>query len=81
MTTLDPQNVTLTMFDELNETNVERTIDITNVMVNNPNALDGWEGDIIGNKKQIEVKLNEWIKERGNQQHETILTLISWSFN
>lgn len=73
--------VTLKMYDELNETNVERTIDGSNLLVNDTNAPEGWESDIVGNKKQIEANLNKWISERGNDQHDTILTLKSWSVN
>lgn len=73
--------VTLTMFDELNEINVERTIDGSNLIVNNTSAPMGWESHKIGSKDQITENLNKWIDERGNQQHNTVLTLISWSVN
>jgi hypothetical protein len=75
------KTVTLIMLDELTEKQVERTIDISNVTVPNYNAADGWECDIIGTVEQQRKGLNMWINERGNQQHETILTLVSWSIN
>jgi hypothetical protein len=73
--------VTLKMQDELNEIIVERTIDGSNLMVNNENVPNGWESHTIGNENQISKNLNRWILERGNQQHNTILTLIDWKIN
>ena len=73
--------VTLNMFDELNEVEVSRTIDGSNLMVNNDSSPLGWECNKIGTNEQIEKNLNIWINERGNQQHETILTLTSWKVN
>ena len=73
--------VTLNMFDELNEVELSRTIDGSNLMVNDINASLGMECHKIGTDSQIEKNLNLWISERGNNQHETILTLISWKIN
>ena len=73
--------VTIQMQDELNEKVIERTIDASNLLVNNDNAPLGFESSIIGNTKQQERSLNNWILERGNEQHDTILTLISWVIN
>tara|TARA_R110000796_G_scaffold34373_4_gene88858 strand:- start:7093 stop:7314 length:222 start_codon:yes stop_codon:yes gene_type:complete len=67
--------VTLTMTDELTETKVERTIDITNAMASGTVC---WE--LRGPNNQRE-NLENWIKERGNQQHDTILTLDTWKLN
>lgn len=75
------KTVTLKMWDELNEVNVERTIDYSNILVNNDNAQNGWECHVVGSNTEIEESLNNWIEERGNKQHDTILTLISWSIN
>jgi ribosome recycling factor len=75
------KTVTLFMFDELNEKQVERTIDISNVTVADTNAPDGWECDVIGTTEQQRKGLNAWISERGNEQHDTILTLQSWAIN
>ena len=68
-------NVTLQMNDLLNDTSVERTIDISNAYSNGSIC---WE--LKGREAQAEG-LNRWINERGNDQHETILELVSWSFN
>ena len=68
-------SVTLQMKDLLNETTIERTIDITNAYSNGSVC---WE--LRGRSEQAE-NLNKWINERGNNQHETILELLSWSFN
>jgi hypothetical protein len=73
--------VTLNMYDELNEKNVSRTIDGSNLMVNNTDALQGWECNKIGTNPQIENNLNVWISERGNDQHDTLLTLTDWKIN
>ena len=73
--------VTLKMWDELNQINVERTIDGSNLLVNNSKAALGWESHVVGTDKQIEFNLNRWISERGNEQHDTLLTLNSWIIN
>lgn len=73
--------VTLKMYDEFNEIEVVRTIDGSNIMVNNTKAPLDFEHNIKGTEKQIEENLNKWISERGNDQHETLLTLISWEIN
>tara|TARA_R110002050_G_scaffold136912_3_gene260209 strand:+ start:388 stop:621 length:234 start_codon:yes stop_codon:yes gene_type:complete len=73
--------VTLKMFDELNEVEVIRKIDGSNLLVNDNNAALDMECHKIGTNKQIEKNLNTWISERGNQQHDTLLTLISWKIN
>jgi hypothetical protein len=73
--------VTLKMWDEFNEINVERTIDGSNILVDNSKAAWGWECHVIGTDKQIEDNLNAWISERGNEQHDTLLTLKSWAIN
>ncbi len=69
------------MYDEFNEIEVVRTIDGSNIMVNNTKAPLDFEHNIKGTDKQIEENLNKWISERGNDQHETLLTLISWEIN
>lgn len=73
-------SVTLFMQDELNGNKVERTIDGSNLMVPD-NSTFGWECNKIGTSEEIESNLNNWIKERGNQQHETLLTLEGWKIN
>ena len=73
--------VTLKMYDELNQKNVERTIDGSNIMVADTNALPGMECNKIGNDQQIKEKLDQWINERANKQHNTILSLINYKIN
>ena len=75
------RTVTVNMKDELNDVNVERTIDLSNVLVNNKNAKYGFECHVVGSNAEIEASLNNWIEERANEQHDTILTLISWTIN
>ena len=66
------ETVTLTMLDEMTEKEITRTIDITNAM-ETCSELKGIESQ----KRNLEL----WIQERGNEQHETILTLQSWTLN
>ena len=73
--------VTLRMTDELTEKEVVRTIDIGVLLINDDNALSGWEGDIIAPVERQRKQLQRWIREHGNQQHDTILTLNSWEIN
>jgi hypothetical protein len=67
--------VTLQMIDELTGKTVSRTIDAINAYSNGDYC---WE---LKGENEQRKNLNKWILERGNQQHETILTLVSWSFN
>lgn len=60
--------VKVTMTDDFTRETITREIDITNAMINNMIASDA----------QITENLNQWINQRANQQHETILTLVSY---
>ena len=66
------KQVVVRMFDELNQVNVERTICASNVMVSASDCRK------IGTEEQQKTLLNDWIAQRANQQHETILSLLSW---
>ena len=68
------ENVTLIMKDELTGAQVERTISATNAMTS------GYPCYELKSKSHQRKALESWINERGNDQHETILTLQSWSF-
>lgn len=72
--------VNLIMVDILESKEVLRTIDISNVLVADNSVLD-FECNKIGNEKQILKGINNWISERGNKQHETILELKSYTIN
>ena len=61
----------LTMTDDLTGSKVLRSIDISNLINWNTQMVVKTEG------KQREM-LEEWINERGNEQHDTLLTLNSW---
>ena len=65
------ETVTLKMDDLLNGTIIERTIDISNLFM----------GMELGSKEDQTYKLNCWISNRGNQQHNTILRLKSFKIN
>jgi hypothetical protein len=67
--------VTLKMIDELTGENVSRTIDATNAFTS---GSVSWE---LRGEQDQRKNLNRWITERGNSQHNTILSLVSWSFN
>lgn len=67
--------VTLTMIDELTAETVTRTIDKTNAMSSGDVC---WE---LRGESEQRKNLERWISERGNDQHDTILSLKSWNFN
>ena len=58
----------LELKDLLNNTFVSRQIDLSNIFTGHKPATKENQTDL----------LNRWIKERGNDQHETILELKSW---
>ena len=67
-------NVELTMTDDLNSKTVVRTIDKTNAMTSGSVC---WE---LRDEASQREALEEWIQDRGNEQHETLLSLTSWKF-
>ena len=67
-------NVELTMTDELTGDTLTRRIDKTNAMTSGDFC---WE---LRDKESQRKALENWIQERGNQQHETLLSLLSWRF-
>ncbi len=69
------KTVTLEMHDEMTGENVTRTIDATNAY---SNGSECWE---LRGENEQRANLENWIDERANEQHNTILTLISWSFS
>ena len=69
------ETVTVTMTDELTGKEVVRTIDATNAY---SSGSECWEKR--GENEQ-RANLENWISERANDQHNTILSLISWNFN
>jgi hypothetical protein len=69
------QDVTLTMKDELTGKVVTRIIDITNAMNSGSACYE------LGDEASQRRNLENWINERGNEQHETILSLVSWEIN
>lgn len=69
------KTVTLNMKDLLNGGQIERTIDATNAYSSGDIA---WE---LRTESEQRKNLENWILERGNKQHDTILELVSWNFN
>ena len=67
-------NVTLVMEDELTGEMVERTIHKLNAY---SSGSECWE---LRGENEQRANLEQWITDRGNEQHDTILKLISWSF-
>lgn len=67
-------NVTLKMTDIINNSQVTRTICATNAMTSSYPCYE------LGSEEEQRVALQDWINERGNAQHETILQLDSWTF-
>jgi hypothetical protein len=66
-----PHSIKLNMIDTLTDRPVTRVIDISNAL-----STVGEYSMIV--EKNIRAKLERWIDEAGNDQHETILTLINW---
>ena len=52
---------------------VFREIDITNICFS---GSECW--NVAQNREHQKELLNNWIQERGNEQHNTILTLKDW---
>jgi hypothetical protein len=68
------KQVKVTMIDLLSENQavVERTIDISNISISDGTCRQ------IGSFDRQKKLLEDWIKERANHQHETLLKLKSW---
>ena len=56
------------ILEDTNGNEVKRTIDITNLL--------GDDQRLASEFRQVEL-INEWIEDRGNEQHATTLTYIS----
>jgi hypothetical protein len=63
------KTVQLEMNDLLNGGTVTRQIDISNIFTGSKPATKENQTDL----------LNNWINQRGNQQHDTVLELVSFS--
>lgn len=70
-------NVKVTMLDEFTGETVVRIISDSNIQVAANAPLDS-ECNQIGNEAQQRKGLENWIRTRANQQHDTLLSLISW---
>jgi hypothetical protein len=68
------EKVTLKMEDIFTGETITRTICASNAYTNG-NVC--WEKR---DEKSQRQQLERWIKERGNEQHDTQLALISWEF-
>ncbi len=60
------------MIDTKTGKEIKRDIDISNLYFDNGTCLE-----IERNADNQHAMLNEWINERGNEQHDTTLKLIS----
>ena len=69
------KTVTLNMTDLLTDKIVERIIDVTNAM------KSGAEYWVLGTEASQRERLEMWISDRANEQHETYLCLNSWVIN
>ena len=67
--------VTVTMIDEFTKETIIRTIDATNAYKSGTYCYE------LGNNESQKKQLNNWIIERANKQHNTILNLVSWKFD
>ena len=68
---LFPREIHVTMTDENGQT-VERDIDISNF------SIAGCAGNSDEDTEKQHAVLLDWIAERGNDQHNADLTLVSW---
>ena len=68
------QQINVVMLDTLNNKKVTRVIDISNLYFDNGTC---WE--VERNVETQKAMLNEWIEDRANGQHETILELIEFT--
>lgn len=66
------ENVRVTMFDEFTGETVVRTIDKSNVYI------ASGEYQVLAKPETQRKLLETWITERANDQHQTLLTLVSW---
>ena len=75
--------VTVTMIDELteNQEQVVREICISNICVSADAPLNWEHNTVETNDSKIRKMLNNWISERANKQHNTILSLVSYKIN
>lgn len=67
--------VTLTMKDLNKGKEIERTIDKTCAM---SSGSECWELRGLNDQRK---RLESWIAERGNEQHNTTLELVDWRIN
>ena len=67
------QQINVTMLDTKNNKEVVRVVDISVIYFDNGTC---WE--VERNVEAQRALINEWIDERANDQHETILALVSW---
>lgn len=67
--------VTLNMIDDLTNKEVSRTLDITTAMKTCDECME------LGDTESQREELERWIKDRGNKQHDTFLTLTDWVIN
>jgi hypothetical protein len=65
-------SVKLIMKDAWTNEEVIRDIDITNVM----NMRS--DGFFMGTKEEQRQNIENWIEDKGNDQHDTWLDLVSW---
>ncbi len=69
------RTVTLTMTDTLNNKEVIRTIDGLNAYSSGSVCYE------LRGENEQRRNLENWISKRGNEQHNTKLTLVSWNLN
>jgi len=73
-------SVTLEMICMKTGKSIFRDIHISNICVAANCALE-FEHNTIAEKSEQKQLLNNWIIERGNEQHNTELALINWTIN
>ena len=69
------ETIKLYLFDTTNKKHLHREIDVSNFyVIDYANECLKFENRM----NEQEIILNDWINDRGNEQHDTILTLVNW---
>ena len=73
------QAINTKMKDLFTGKEIERRIDISNITRPDYNAPTGWECDIVEpDPERQRAMIERWIVDCANDQHETLLELVSW---
>ena len=69
-------SLTINMTDTMTGKEIIRTVDISVIYIDNGTC---WE--VAKGEERQRGLINEWIEDRANDQHDTILELNSWTIH